>query len=169
MIKIFGVLVMTALLEASSPSSPLERFSFVIGNWNSNGESFPESFGATAGPDSGTVDCVWGTKHAWISLDSTLKLPSGGSYTVHVVTAARPETTGLTAFAVNTISGAGVGYEGEMTSSDRAVFVGCAGRKWQRVSYTRVDQDHVEIFIEEAGSREGPWIRHSRQAWTRRP
>jgi hypothetical protein len=167
--EVLGIILLTALSGVATSSAPLEEFSFVVGHWTSKGESFPESYGAAAGPASGTVDCAWGLGHAWISLESTLASSSGGPYTVHVLTAGRAGSAGLTALAVNTMSAVGVAYEGEMTGPGRAVFLGYTGKKWQRVSYSRVDKDRVEILIEESSARDGPWLRHSRATWTRRP
>ena len=155
---------------ASAPAPPpaLGQFAFVVGRWTSEGETFPESYGAAAGKFSGEVECRWGPQNLWIETDSAAALASGPRYTVHILVAAKPGGVELTALAVNSASAAGVTYEGRVEGPAAAVFTGHAAKKWQRVAYRRVANGDVEFSVEESSSPDGPWLRHSRAHWTPR-
>ena len=109
----------------------------------------------------------WGPEKSWIVTDFTAALAPGREYTVHIVVATNPSGTGLTAFAVNTMSRAGIVYDSELVQPGHLVFVGVARGKWQRVTYQRIDDDHVAFVAEDGASKAGPWQRHSRALWTR--
>ena len=163
-----SVLAAAALGAAVTPRpvepSITEAVGFLAGEWAAAFD--PPAAGAR--PTPGIVYTRWGAGRSW--LESDVKVAQAAPpYAVHIVIGFDRLRQRPVAYAVNTLAPAPIAYEGEVPAPGRVVFTGAVAGRWQRVSYRRVDGDHLDFLVEAAATPDGPWTPYSHAALVRLP
>ena len=161
------VLAATALGAVAPPpadQSITEAVGFLAGEWAAAFD--PPAAGAR--PTPAIVSTRWGRGRSWLESDVTVA-QAAPPYAVHIVIAFDRPRRRPVAYAVNTLAPAPIAYEGEVPEPGRVVFTGAVAGRWQRVSYGRVDRDHLDFLVEAAATPDGPWALHSHAALVRLP